>query len=156
MRATIIDSFKEFEERIFKKLIELKTAESLNLDGQILMVSCVASDHRAPSWDWEAMVAMDVEYHAITSSCEALAKEIRNLYQKGSKAFQEREKDLEELRREKVFLNDLFPVKVDLFNKTEIFSSREYLGEKGEPRSMLPMVHISINFYELPKLKILY
>ncbi len=149
MKVTVINSFKEFEERVFKKLIE---TESLNLDGQILVVSCVASDYGSPSWDWDALVAMKEEYHTITSSCEALAKEIRRLYQKGSEAFQEREKILEEIFGEKVF-NDLFPVKVDLFNKTELLFSREYLEGKGEP---CPMIYISVDFYRLPKLKVLY
>jgi len=150
MKVTIINSFKEFEDRIFKKLVEIK---SFNLDGQILVVSCQASNYISFPCD---ALAMEKEYHAIASSCRALAKEIRKLYQKASEALKEERQTLEE----KV-LADLLPIEVDLFNKErEIFSSREYLEEKDyglyKKVEVDSMIIIRVDFYRLPKLKILY
>ena len=146
-KVTIINSFKEFEDRVSKKLIETK---SLSLDGQILVVSCEASN--CVGFPCDAL-AMEEEYHAIASSCQALAKEIRKLYQEASEALKEEEESLGEK-------DEPFPVKVDLFNKTEIFSSRGYLKERDyglyKEIGVDPMIIIRVDFYRLPKLKILY
>ena len=148
MKVAVINSFKEFEERVFKKLIETK---SLNLEGQILVVSCHASNYISFPCD---ALAMEEEYHAIASSCQVLAKEIRRLYQEASKALKEEEESL----GEKVS-DDLFPVKVDLFNEIDLFSSREYLKERDyglyKEVGVDPMIIISVDFYKLPKLKVL-